>query len=93
MNSGYETREAKKANKLRLNSIGTRVTSSIYNPKSIMNKIRKAGLKGNTLQVSVAQNELSQLEKDGAKDNMIANQLQNKTSDGKEKYTEKNRLF
>lgn len=38
-------------------------------------------------------NEMAKLEREQEQEVFIVNQLNNKTEDGKDKYTEKNRLF
>ena len=48
---------------------------------------------GNQLAIEVAATELKQLEKEEAARMAIEKQLKNKTEDGNDKYTEKNRLF
>ena len=94
MNSGFTTRETKKANKLMCNAIDPRVENKVYNPKDIMKRMKKAGMK-QSLEVEVAQKEINKLEKEQeqSKHGLIANTLTNKTDDGKDRYTEKNRLF
>ena len=62
MNSGYQTRETKKADRLTLGPINPKVTSKAYNAKDIIKRMKKAGVK-QSLAVTVAQNEINELEK------------------------------
>lgn len=59
MESGFETRETKKAEKLKLDTIGLKVNRKFYNPKEILKKMKKAGVRGNQQEVEIAQMELN----------------------------------
>ena len=44
-NSGYVTRETKKANMLPLRAVDRKVQAKAYNAKDIMKRMKKAGLR------------------------------------------------
>lgn len=62
MNSGFETRESKKASRLLDKPLDLKVSNKAYNAKDIIKRMKKAGLK-QSLEVAVAQNEITELEK------------------------------
>ena len=63
LDGGFETRETKKANKLKLNALPEHLTNKLaYNPKSLMDKMKNAKGLSNRTDVEVAQNQLSQIE-------------------------------
>ena len=56
LDSGFETRETKKANKLRLDALPDHVPNRLgYNPKDVMAKMKNAKVSNRT-EVEVAQN-------------------------------------
>ena len=61
MNSGYEQRETKKADRLELNTIGTNIHSKLYTAKDILKRMKKAGVQGKTKEVEAAEEELKMI--------------------------------
>lgn len=68
----------------------------VYNPASIAKRMRESGVNSNNeMEVQLLSNEMAFLERNPEEEEMdfITSLINNKTKDGKAKYTDKNRLF
>lgn len=76
LNTNEVDRFERRARKMKLKSIGTKVGKKAFNAKEILKRIKRAGMIGNQLEIDVAAAELKNLEKQQA-DEAIEKSLKN----------------
>jgi len=68
MDSGYESRETRKANRIPLEGFTSKISKKIYNPKARLDRMKNSVVKGNRTDFQMAEKELNKLEKQQEKE-------------------------
>jgi len=91
LNSGFETRERRRADRLDLKTkISSKKPRKGYNAKEIVQRLKDAGVRGNSLEIEALANEMNAIEKEQQLEGLRGDELDARAPS---KHNEKDRLF